>query len=276
VRERERLIALRVAGHLGLTIADARRARGWALRDMGARTGLAISWIHDIEHGHPATLESYAALAAALGLDLRMDLVDPRARRVGARSEDPVHSAMGEVIAARMSRAGSDVALDEPYQHYQFAGRADVLAWDRDRRALLHVENRTRFPNLQEAIGSYNAKRRYLASSVSERIGLRTGFEVVTHVMAGLWSSEVIHTARLRPATLRAICPDGPGAFEAWWAGERPLSSRVSSSFVLLDPAPRAGKRPFVGLEEALAASLRPRFRGYADALAALAAARLA
>jgi hypothetical protein len=94
--------------------------------------------------------------------------------------------------------------------------------------------------------------------------------------MAGLWSCEVIHTARLRPATLRAICPDRPGAFEAWWAGERPLSSGVSSSFVLLDPAPRAGQRPFVGLEEALAASLRPRFRGYADALAALAAAGLA
>jgi transcriptional regulator with XRE-family HTH domain len=266
---------LQVAGHLGLTIADARRARRWTLRDLSERTGLAISWLHAVEHGQAASIETYAVIAAALGKDLRLDLVDPRAGRNFARSEDAVHAAMGEVIASRLSGPGTTVALDEPYQHYQFAGRGDVLAWNLERRALVHIENRTRFPNLQEAIGAYNAKRRYLPRVLAERIGLRGGFNSVTHVMAGLWSSEVIHVVRLRPASFRAIAPDGSESFLAWWMGGQPTSG-VTSSFVLLDPAANGRQRPFVGLDAVAASSLRARYRGYADAFAALETARLA
>jgi hypothetical protein len=227
-----------------------------------------------VEHGQPASIETYAVIAGALGQELRLDLVDPRARRNLARSEDPVHAVMGEVIAERLSRAGSTVALDEPYQHYQFAGRADVLAWNVERRALLHVENRTRFPNLQEAIGAYNAKRRYLPRVIAERTGIRNGFDSVTHVIAGLWSSEVIHVIRLRPASFRAIAANGPEQFRSWWIGEPP-SAGVTSSFVLFDPAPGGRQRPFVGLDDVLAPSLRARYRGYADAVQVLAAARM-
>jgi hypothetical protein len=166
---------------------------------------------------------------------------------------------------------GFTVAIDEPYQHYQFAGRADLLAWDLTSRALLHVENRTRFPNLQDAIGSYNAKRAYLPRVLAERLGLRSGFATVTNVIAGLWSSEVIHIARIRSASFSSVCPDDRSAFDAWWGGSTPATG-TTSAFILLDPISTATPRrsAFVGLEQALPGSIRPPYRGYADAVEAL------
>ena len=226
--------------------------------------------VHGVEHGRPASLETYARIGTALALELRLDLIDPRRRVPSARAEDPVHAAMGECLASRLASFGFEVALDEPYQHYQFAGRADVLAWDRDGRALLHVENRTRFPNLQEALGSYNAKRRYLPGVMAARLAVEGGFGSVTNVIAGLWSSEVIHVVRLRRVTFEATCPNQSTAFAAWWAGELPHPGPPTSSFVLLDPnVGNERRRSYVDLGGALSPSLRPRFRGYADAVAA-------
>ena len=112
---------------------------------------------------------------------------------------------MGDVEASRLQRFGFPVAIDEPYQHYQFAGRGDLVAWSLHNRALLHIENRTRFPDLQDAIGAYNAKCAYLADSVAKRLGLRDQFRSVTHVLALLWSAELRHLVRLRTATFRAV-----------------------------------------------------------------------
>lgn len=102
----------------------------------------------------------YDSIARAFGRRFEAGLADPRARGVRVRDEDPVHSAMGEVFAERIAWPDVRVALDEPYQHYQFAGRGDVVAWSLAGPDPLHIENRTRFPNLQDAFGSYNAKRR--------------------------------------------------------------------------------------------------------------------
>src|SRR5438309_3240556 len=265
-------MALRLAGHVGLTIADARHSRSWTLRELADRAGLAVAAIHAIERGRPASLRSYAAIGLALGLDPRLDLVDPRKRSASKHAEDPVHAAMGEMIAARLASHGLEVSLDEPFQHYQFAGRADVLAWDAARRLLLNVENRTRFPNLQDAFGSYNAKRRYLPAVMAERLGLRGGFVRVTNVIAGLWSAEVLHAVRLHPASFRAVCPGDTTAFEDWWSGTAPSTGAQTSAFVLFDPIEERSsrRRTFIGLEQAIDGSNRPRYRGYAHAVEAL------
>ncbi len=63
-----------------------------------------------------------------------------------------MHAAMGEAGAAHLRTLGFAVRLDEPFQHYQFAGRGDVVAWSVERAALLHLENRTAFPNLQGGV----------------------------------------------------------------------------------------------------------------------------
>lgn len=138
-------IADRLAAHPGVVISDARAARRWTVRNLADRSGLAPSSLHASEHARPAGLQTYAAIASAWSLDIRLDLIDSRRRSSNARAEDPVHAAMGELIAGRLSGHAFSVAIDEPDQHFQFGGRADVLAWDVERRALLHVENRSRF-----------------------------------------------------------------------------------------------------------------------------------
>jgi len=175
---------------------------------------------------------------------------------------------MGELEAGRLRAHGFRVAIDEPYQHYQFAGRADVVAWDVERRALLHIENRTRFPNLQEAAGSFNAKRSYLADELAERWRLPRGWARVDHVIVALWSAEVLHAVRIRTETFRAMCPDDAASFQRWWSGT-PRERGISSSFVLCDPSPQVRERyRFATLDDAL--RIKPRYRDYAEAAARL------
>ncbi len=249
---------------IAISLHDERRRRGWTLRGLAGQAGVSVGTAHAAESGGRVSLEMYASLAHALGLRLDVTVIDPR-RRVGpsARSEDPVHAAMGELEAAHLRGLGHTVAIDEPYQHYQFAGRADVLAWDLSERALLHLENRTRFPNLGEAAGSWNAKRAYLAPILAERLGIRS-WASVTHAMVALWSAEVLHAIRLRTETFRALCPDAPSAFTDWWSGARPQGG-TTATLILLDPFASGGSRPFVGLEDTVTA--RPRMRGYAEAV---------
>lgn len=263
-------MATRLAGHLGLTARDERLRRGWPLREVAARAGLSTSFVQAVERGRPAGLAAYSAIAAALGLDPEFDFVDPRRRAKAVRREDPVHAAMGEAIAQRLRSHGLEIALDDPFQHYQFAGRADVLAWSIRGRALLHIENRTRFPNIQEAFGSYNIKRRYLPAIAADRLGLRRGWDTVTNVVVALWSSEVLRDLRLHPNSFRAVCPDPSDAFTAWWTGALPDGRGATSSLVLFDPIGegRSDRRRFVGLDDI--DKVRGRYRGYADALDAI------
>jgi hypothetical protein len=162
--------------------------------------------------------------------------------------------------------------MDEPYQHYQFSGRADLVAWNLDAAALLHIENRTRFPDFQDMAGAFNAKRAYLGRVLAERIGIRR-WASETHVIAALWSSEVLHAIRMRSNSFKSLCPDAPNDFAGWWAGQPPHTGR-SAALVVLDPLAEGRQRPFIGLEEALVA--RPRHRGYADVVAKLLAGEAA
>jgi transcriptional regulator with XRE-family HTH domain len=269
----------RIALVAGQQVRDERVRRGWTLRALADRAGVAAATAQAAEWGVVASLESYARLATALGLRPSLDLADtrdrdratgrgPRGTHTRDRAGDFVHAAMNEIEARALAGPGRTVAIDEPYQHYQFAGRADLLTWDLEN--LLHIENRTQFPNLQEAAGSYNAKRRYLAGTLAERLDLGPrGWRSVTHVMACLWSSEVLHAIRLRRASFAALCPDPPDALHAWLRGEPPAAG-VSSCLVVLDPLVPFGSRRRTIAAVVEPARLDPRHRGYADAADAL------
>lgn len=258
----------RIGIEAGATIRAGRLRRGWTIRELAARAGVSASEVYHLESGRVGSVAAYGRIASALGLRLELLFEQPGRAVRPALSDDPVHSMMGELEATQFTGFGIPVAIDEPFQHYQFAGRADLLAWSLPDRALLHIENRTRFPNLQEAASSYNTKRSYLAGAIARRLGIRGGFQSVTHVMVVLWSAEVLHVLRLREATFRALCPDGMAPFAAWWAGTPPGAGAETSSLVVLDPIERPRARRFIDLATALRAE--PRYRGYADAATAL------
>jgi hypothetical protein len=225
--------------------------------------------VYRVEAGGLASTDTATRIAAALGRRAELLLVDPR-KKADTRLNfhaDPVHSAMGEVEAHHLRQMGFSVGIDEPYQHYQFAGRADVVAWDLNAMALLHIENRTRFPDLQEMAGAFNAKRAYLGAPLAARLGLR-GWRSETHLIAALWSAEVLHALRMRPESFRSICPDPIDAFAGWWRGVSPVTGK-SSALVVFDPLARARQRAFLDLEGALAEA-KPRHRGYAQVAALL------
>jgi transcriptional regulator with XRE-family HTH domain len=263
----------RMGFEAGRHVHDERIRRAWTLRDLADRAGVSPAVVHDLEAGRTVSLETIARVATALGGRPSLVFGDPRDKVAGNRAhgrdaEDFVHAAMGEVEARALARPNRTIAIDEPYQHYKFAGRADVLAWDREN--LLHIENRTRFPNIQEAAGAYNAKRQYLAGAVADRAGIGPrGWRSVTHVMACLWSSEVLHALRLRRASFAALCPDPAHAFSAWLAGEEPPEG-TTSTLVLLDPAVPFGSRRKTIASPAEPLRRDPRHRGYAEAADAL------
>lgn len=252
---------------VGQQIRDERLRRHWTLRQLADRAGVSAAHLQLLESGEPVSLETYARVTTALDLRPELLALDPRHRqRAGQGTQDFVHAAMGELEAGRLRGIGFSVAMDEPYQHYQFAGRADVVAWDLERRALLHIENRTAFPNVQEALGSYAAKRSYLADVLAERLAVPRGrWASVSHCIVALWSAEAMHLIRIRTESFRSACPDPPTDFSSWWTGQPPLAHGVTSGFVLMDPATDiSDRRRFGTFDDALRA--RPRYRDYAAA----------
>ncbi len=173
---------------------------------------------------------------------------------------------MGELETRHLRTFGIPTGIDEPYQHYQFAGRADVVAWDVAARALLHIENRTRFPDFQEMAGAFNAKKAYLADAIGARLGVGRWVSQ-THVIAALWTSEVLRAIRSRSESFRSLCPDTPDAFAGWWRGEPPRAGDTAS-LIVLDPLARSRQRQWIGLADALA--VRPRYAGYPEVAAGL------
>ncbi len=257
-----------VTARLGGQLRAARTERELTQSVVGARARVSAATVHYLEAGKPLSLASYIAVARAVGLqpDFAFRPVSPDR---GARpAQDPVHAAMGERIAARMAALGIRVAIDHPYQRYRFAGRADVVAWRTDPPALLHVENRTRFPDIQAAAGAWNAKVLWLGDELARSLGIGR-WESETHLLACLWSAEVLHVLRRHPATFRALAPDRTDAFAAWWSGQTPGIGRTVA-LALVDPLADGRRAPFIDLDRALSAATRPRVAGYAAAARAL------
>jgi hypothetical protein len=254
---------------LGRGIREERRRRRLSVRDVSRLANVGLATVHAAETGVVCSLGTYVRLAEALHLHAEFELADPRRREpLTRRAADPVHAAMGEAEATHLRGLGFTVGIDEPFQHYQFAGRADLVAWSTERAALLHIENRTRFPNIQDSFGSFNAKRSYLGPELAARAGIER-WHSETHAVVALWSAEVLRTLRCHRSSFASVCPDPEDAFEAWWRGDPPAIGR-RSILLLFDPieALRRGRRRWAVLRDL--AGVRPRYRDYADAVAAI------
>jgi hypothetical protein len=222
-----------------------------------------------VEAGKVCALETYIRLADALRLKAEFELTDPRRRDSPTpRAVDPVHAAMGEAQASHLRALGFEVGLDEPFQHYHFAGRADLVAWSVERQALLHIENKTRIPDLQDCFGSFNSKRTYLGDELAARLGVGR-WRSETHVMAALWSGETLPVLRAHAASFASVFPQPVDAFETWWRGVPPDSGR-HRVVVVFDPAKGTRKDRLQWLGAIELPGVRPRYRDYAEAVSLL------
>lgn len=259
----------RIVATLGAAIHEERRRRHISLREIARLARVGLGTAHAVEAGNVCALETYIRLADALRLKAEFELADPRRRDSPTRrAVDPVHAAMGEAQASHLRALGFEVGLDEPFQHYHFAGRADLVAWSVERQALLHIENKTRIPDLQDCFGSFNAKRTYLGDELAARLGVGR-WRSETHVMAALWSGETLPVLRAHAASFASVFPQPVDAFETWWRGVPPDSGR-HRVVVIFDPAKgtRKDRRQWLGAIEL--PGVRPRYRDYAEAVSLL------
>lgn len=108
---------------------------------------------------------------------------------------------------------------------------------------------------------------------MAERAGIGPrGWHNVTHVMACVWSAEVLHAIRRNRrnrASFDALCPDPPDTFLAWLRGDPPPAGSTSA-LIVLDPAVSFGSRRRTIAPLTEPPILQPRYRGYADAAEAL------
>jgi transcriptional regulator with XRE-family HTH domain len=257
-----------VAAGLGAQVREGRMRRRWTTERLAAEAGVSRTLVYLVERGERTTIETYARLGAALGLRLEASLDDPRTRTRSPRAEDPVHAAIVEMLAARYAAHGRQVTADEPFQHYQFAGRADLAAVDPAGPDLLHHEVKTVIPNVGELAGAWNVKRQYLARALADRHANRDGFRSVTHVLTVAWTAECLRVLRLREASIRSLGTDDHAAFAAWWRGDVPATPAVTTTVILLDPIERSRAAPWVALDDLR--SMRPRHAGYAELLGEL------
>jgi hypothetical protein len=237
--------------------------RRWTTGRLAREAGISRSLVYLVERGDPTTIETYARLGAALGLRFEVFLEDPRTKARPGRAEDPVHAAIVEALAERYAAQGRLVGADEPFQHFQFAGRADVTAVDPIGPDLLHHEVKTAIPNVGELAGAWNMKRQYLARALAERRAVRGGFRSVTHVLTIAWTADCLHVLRLRGATIRSLGPDASNAFARWWDGARPVATGTTSTVVVFNPVGRPRVPGWAALDS-LGDTL-PRHRSYAD-----------
>jgi len=254
-----------IFGALGTQVRAGRVRRRWTTERLSLEADVSRSLVHLVERGDQTSLETYARLGAALGLHLDVSLEDPRTKVRPGHAQDPVHAAIVEVLAARYGVQSRHVGADEPFQHYQFAGRADVTAIDPVGPDLLHHEVKTAIPNVGELAGAWNVKRQYLAGALADRHSIRGGFRSVTHVLTVAWTAECLRVVRLREATVRSLGPDAPDAFARWRDGARPAAAGTTSTVVVFDPVERLRAPAWSSLDDL--GTLRPRHRGYAELL---------
>lgn len=200
---------------LGSAIRLVRQRRGWRQQDLADKSGVSQSAVSRMELGRlgPQSIDSVRAVAAAL--EIRVDLV-PRWRAGDLdRLASGRHSALHESVA-RMFRDQLPawvLAPEVSFAIYRDRGVIDILAWHPGQRALLVIELKTEFVDMNETIGTFDRKRRLARQIARER-----GWDPVTVSAWMIVSSSRTNRRRAdaHEAMLRAALPDDNRAMRRW------------------------------------------------------------
>ena len=155
---------------VGLALRAVRHHQRLRQEDVGSRAGLSRSELSWIERGDLGRFKVDALRRYGSVLGVEIELV-PRWRGGElARLLDADHAALQNYWKQRLERLGWLVLPEVSFSEYGERGRYDLLAYSAAHRLVLVVEIKTVIADVQELLGSVDAKVR-LAQRVAARLG---------------------------------------------------------------------------------------------------------
>ena len=141
--------------------------------DVGIRAHLSPACIGKHERGHieDATLRTLRRHAEGLGLTLEITLHGP----TGEMVKDEEHALVTQWVKRQLDAMGWLTDPEASYSIYGERGRIDLLGWWADRRIVLVDEQKTDLPDVQDLLGTVDAKER-----LAKRIARERGWDADT------------------------------------------------------------------------------------------------
>ncbi len=237
---------------IGLALRRVRLRRNERQRDVAARSGISASLYSQIERGHLGATTLRSIRAAAAALDVRLELA---VRWRGGDLDRLIHgrhAAMSQLVARTLVEAGWEVVPELSFNHFGERGVIDLVAWHAVRGAMLIVEIKTEFVDVNEMLETMDRRRR-LASVIARERGWPP-----KHLGSWLVVAES-RTNRRHLAghadLVRAAFPEDGRSVSAWLAD--PIRDQAALWFLTdfspggagrgLAPLKRVGRRPANG-----------------------------
>jgi transcriptional regulator with XRE-family HTH domain len=155
---------------LGVALRGIRVKRGWRQEDLARRAKVSREMIGRIERGDAGSVPLGTLRSVAGALDGRLDTVlrwrgGDLGRLLNAR-----HAAMHEAMALRLGELSGWVFEPEvSFSIYGERGVIDILGWHAETRAILVIELKTEFVDINETMGTLDRKGRLAAVIARER-----------------------------------------------------------------------------------------------------------
>jgi transcriptional regulator with XRE-family HTH domain len=218
----------------GRVIRAVRLRLGLSQERLGVRAGVSQATVSRIERGHLDGLQLGVIRSVARALEVQSELTGrwrggELDRLVGAR-----HSALHDAVARSLAmRPGWRFLPEVSFAIWGERGIVDILAFHRQRRALLVIELKTAIVDVNELLGTLDRKVRLAPAIAAER-----GWAVPRDVTVSAWV--IVAEARTNrrrvqghAAMLRAALPDDGRSVAGWLS--RPRRALRCLSFWSLD-----------------------------------------
>lgn len=191
----------------------ARLRRDWTQAQLADRARISAATVSRIESGEAWRFRLSVVQRAAAAMGIRIELSAVGRGGELDRLADEEHAAIVNRLAATLSAVGWATVAEASFSVYGERGRVDLLAFHPATRTTLVVEVKTELTDLQQLLGSLDAKRRLAPRLASDR-GWRTDRVAVLLAVADTdRNRRVVHSH----ATLFASFERHGGRIRAWF-----------------------------------------------------------
>jgi len=225
------------AARLGRSFVVLRQRLGWRQSDLATRAKVSQSAVSRVERGRTDAISIAALSALATSLGARLDVRLTWQGENLDRLLDAGHAAAVERLVGILQGAGWDVLAEVSFSIYGERGSIDVFARHRQSGALLVVEVKSVFPDLQAMLVALDRKTR-LAGRIAAERGWPTA--PVSTLLVVVDATTARRRVREHEATLGSVLPDRGREITRWL---RNPGSRVLRGLLFLPPSHHATVR---------------------------------